>query len=121
MGATYNILSELIFSRELCTSKMPNKIQKSINTLIWLTVPVDVDKNTIRQICQTKIVQLIEILQSRKKNIGQLTTWAYLSKGKITVIELTPFNEKLVAGQCYLHTNQPGLQPVLCMNCSSHS
>lgn len=68
---------------------MPNKIQKSINTLVWLTVPVDVDKNTIRQIHQIKIVKLIEILQSRKKNIGQLTTWAYLSKGKTTVIELT--------------------------------
>lgn len=47
---------------------------------------------------QTKIVQLIEILQSRKENIEQLTTWAYLGKGKITVIELTSFNEKFVAG-----------------------
>lgn len=70
VGATYNILLEVIFSRVLWTNKMPNKIQKSINTLVWL----DVDKNTIRQTYQTKIVQLIEILQSRKENIGQLTT-----------------------------------------------
>lgn len=37
------------FFKSIMPNKMPNKIQKSINTLLWLTVPVDVDKNTTRQ------------------------------------------------------------------------
>lgn len=57
-------------------------MQKSINTLVWPTAPVDVEKNTIRQIYQTKIVQLIEILQSRKESIRTINNLGISHQGK---------------------------------------
>lgn len=57
-------------------------MQKSINTLVWPTVPVDVEKNTITQIHQTKIVQLIEILQSRMESIRTINNLGISHQGK---------------------------------------
>lgn len=100
---------------------MPNKIQKSINTLVWLTVPADVDKNTIRQTYQTKNSLINRNSTVKKDEYRTINDRGMSQQRKNNSHRIYSFNEKLGAGQCYLQTNQPGLQPALCMNWSSHS